>query len=79
MSAQVYVKEGWPQTPVALRIDGHLLPVVSGESVNVTFNDQGITTVTATMFAPGIEVIAVASEEEESLLSEALAKMGDAK
>lgn len=65
--------------PVGLRVDGKLLPVTSGTSVDLHFNDNAITTVSVTMFVPAIEVISVTSEVVEELQLELSCAQGGAK
>lgn len=75
----VYVEDTFPHLPVAVRVDGKLLPVVSGTEVDVRLADNAITTATVTLFTPGISFLAVASEEAEALRCEASETLGDAK
>lgn len=75
----VYFEDKYPHLPVAVRIEGKLLPVVSGTEVDVRLSDNAITTATVTLFAPGITFLAVASEEAEALRCEASESLGGAK
>lgn len=75
----VYVEDTWPHLPVAVRVEGKLLPVVSEDSVDVRFADNSVTTVTLTLLAPGMQVTSVASEEAEALRSEAYDGAGGSK
>lgn len=64
----VYVLEDG--APVGVRIAGKLLPVVSETDVDVRFNDNAITRVTLTVFAPAIETVVVREAEVAALQSE---------